>query len=119
MKHIKPIRSKSDYKSALTRIEELIVSNPKKGSSEYDELDILGTLVSAYEDIHYPIEAPNPVEAVKYVMEEKGLKAKDLIPYFGTKSLVSEFLNHKRGLSTRIMKALHERLGLPYEVLIG
>lgn len=119
MKTVKPIRTKTDYKSALQRIDELIASNPKKGSATYDELDVLGTLVSAYEDIHYPIEAPDPVEAVKYLMEERGLKSKDLIPYFGSKGIVSEFLNRKRGLSTRIIKALHDGLGLPYEVLLG
>lgn len=116
---IRPVRTKADYKAALKRIDELIATHPKKGSMAYDELDVIGTLVSAYEDIHYPIEAPDPVEAVKYVMEEKGLKAKDLIPYFGSKGIVSEFLNHKRSLSTRVIKALHVALGLPYEVLIG
>jgi|SRR3954469_13079001 len=118
MTRIKPIRSKSDYKAAINRIDEIILTNPKTGTELYDELDILGTLVSCYEDIHFPIEAPDPVAAVKYIMEEKGLKAKDLIPYFGSKSIVSEFLSYKRGLSTRIIKALHDGLHLPYEVLI-
>ncbi len=119
MKTIKPIRTKTDYKSALKRIDEIIAKNPKKGTYEYDELDVIGTLVSAYEDIHYPIHAPNPVEAVKYMMEEKGLKPKDLVAYFGSKGIVSEFLNYKRGLSTRAIKALHDGLGLPYEVLLS
>ncbi len=117
MQTIKPIRTKADYKAAIKRIDELIATNPKNGTAAYDELDIIGTLVSAYEDIHYPIEAPDPVEAVKYVMEERGLKAKDLIPYFGSKGIVSEFLNHKRSLSIRVIKALHKELGLPYEAL--
>ena len=119
MRAIKPIRSKTDYKIAIKRIDDLIGMNPKKGMKEYDELDILGTLVSAYEDIHFTIEAPDPVEAVKYAMEEQGLKAKDLVKYFGSKGIVSEFLNHKRSLSTRSIKALHEGLGLPYEVLFA
>jgi HTH-type transcriptional regulator/antitoxin HigA len=119
MKTIKPVRTKADYKTAMKRIDELIAKNPKKGTTEYDELDVIGTLVAAYEDIHYPIEAPNPVEAVKYIMEERGLKPKDLIAYFGSKGIVSEFLNYKRGLSTRAIKALHDGLGLPYEVLIA
>jgi HTH-type transcriptional regulator/antitoxin HigA len=119
MKNIKPVRSKADYKAALKRIDELIVLNPKRGTTAFDELDILGTLVSAYEDIHYPIEAPDPVEAVKYIMEEEGLKAKDLAVYFGSKGNVSEFLNHKRRLSVRIIKELHERFRLPYEVLLA
>jgi HTH-type transcriptional regulator/antitoxin HigA len=116
---IKPIRTKADYKAALERIEELIILNPKKGTTAYDELDVIGTLVSAYEDIHYPIDAPDAVEAVKYVMEEEGLKPKDLVSYFGSKGNVSEFLNHKRKLSIRTIKALHEKLKLPYEVLLA
>lgn len=119
MAQIKPIRTKSDYKAALKRIDELILSNPKKGTVAYDELDVLGTLVAAYEDVHFPIEAPDPVEAVRYMMEEKGLRAKDLVPYFGSKGLVSEFLHRKRSLSIRTIKALHQALGLPYEVLIA
>jgi HTH-type transcriptional regulator / antitoxin HigA len=119
MKTIKPIRTKVDYKNALQRIEELIIANPKKGTWAYDELDILGTLVSVYEDIHYPIEAPDPVEAVKYAMEENGLKAKDLVSYFGSKGNVSEFLNRNRTLSLRTIKALHDNLKLPYEVLFA
>ncbi len=119
MSTIKPVRTKADYKAALKRIDELIARNPKKGTAIYDELDVIGTLVSAYEDIYFPIDSPDPVEAVKYVMEEQGLKSKDLIPFFGTKGLVSEFLNHKRSLSTRTIKALHDGLGLPYEVLLA
>jgi HTH-type transcriptional regulator/antitoxin HigA len=119
MKIVKPIRTKADYKAVLKRIDEIILTNPKEGTALYDELDVLGTLVSAYEDIHYPIDTPDPVEAVKYVMEEQGLRPKDLVPYFGSKSVVSEFLNRKRGLSTRIMKALHDEFGIPYEVLFA
>ena len=118
MPNIKPIRTKSDYKNAIKRIEALIAKNPREGSSAYDELDVLGTLVSVYEDIHFPIEAPDPVETIKHVMEEKGLKQKDLIPYFGSKGLVSEFLNRKRKLTINSIKALHEAFGLPYDLLI-
>ena len=118
MNSIKPVHTKADYKAALKRIEELIAQNPKKGSPVYDELDIIATLVAAYEDIHYPIASPDPVEAVKYMLEEKGLKRKDLIVYFGSKGNVSEFFNRKRGLSIRIIKALHINFQLPYEVLI-
>jgi len=119
MATIKPIRTKSDYKAALEQIDQLIALNPKKGTKTYDDLDVIGTLVAAYEDIHYVIEAPDPVEAVKYIMEEQGLKSKDLIPYFGSKGLVSEFLSRKRTLSVRAIKALHEGLGLPYEILFA
>lgn len=119
MKSIKPIRTKSDYNNALKRIEEIIAKNPRKGSSLFNELDVLGILVSAYEDIHFPIEAPDPVETIKHVMEENGLKQKDLIPYFGSKGLVSEFLNYKRKLTINSIKSLHEAFGLPYDLLIS
>lgn len=118
MKTIKPVRTKAEYRTALARIEKLISLNPKKGSAEYDELDIIGTLVSAYEDIHYPIDAPDPIDAVKYMMEEEGLKPKDLAVYFGSKGNVSEFFSRKRSLSLRVIKALHDDFNLPYEVLI-
>ena len=119
MNLIKPIRTKRDYTQALARVEELIAMLPKKGSVEYDELDVWGTLLSAYEDVHFPILAPDPVELVKLTLEEKGLKPKDLIPLFGGKGIVSEFLNYKRGLSIKTIKALHTTFGLPYELLIG
>ena len=115
---IKPIRSKADYNAALKRVEALISKNPKKGSAAYDELDVLVTLLAAYEDIHYPILAPNPILAVKYLMESEGLKPKDLVTYFGSKGNVSEFFSGKRNLSIRVMKALHERFNLPYELMI-
>jgi HTH-type transcriptional regulator/antitoxin HigA len=119
MKLIKPVRTKADYKAAMQRIDALIALNPKKGNAAFDELDVIGTLVAAYEDIHFPIDAPDAVEAVKYVMEEEGLKPKDLVTYFGSKGNVSEFLNHKRKLSIRTIKALHEKLNLPYEILLA
>lgn len=119
MSTIKPIRTKKDYRAALKRIDMLIMRNPQQGSAAYDELDVLGTLVSAYEDIHFPIEAPDPVATIKYVMEENGLKQKDLIPYFGSKGLVSEFLNGKRTLSIATIKELHKAFRLPYELLIS
>lgn len=119
MSTIKPIRTKKDYKAALKRIDHLIMKKPQVGTAAYDELDVLGTLVSAYEDIHYPIEAPNPVETIKYIMEENGLKQKDMIPYFGSKGLVSEFLSGKRTLSIATIKALHKAFRLPYELLIA
>ncbi len=116
---VTPIRTKKDYRAALERIDLLIKKNPKRGTAAYDELDVLGTLVSAYEDIHYPIGAPDPVETIKYIMEENGLKQKDMIPYFGSKGLVSEFLSGKRTLSIATIKALHKAFRLPYELLIS
>ena len=116
---VKPIRTKADYRSALRRIDELIESNPRKGSHEFDELDVLGTLVIAYEKIHYPIQVPDPITTVKLVMEERGMKAKDLVLFIGHKGIVSEFLNGKRSLSLNAIKALHKGLHIPYEALIG
>lgn len=119
MHTIKPIRTKADYKAALKRVDVLIAGNPKKGSAAFDELDVLGTLLAAYEDQHYPIQAPNPIAAIRYLMEAEGLKPKDLVSYFGSKGNVSEFFNGKRNLSIRVMKALHERYDLPYELMIA
>lgn len=118
MSTMKPIKTKKDYKAALKRIDYLITKNPVEGNPVYNELVVLGMIVSTYEDIHYPIEAPDPVETIKYVMEENGLKQKDMIPYFGSKGLVSEFLSGKRTLSIATIKALHKAFRLPYELLI-
>lgn len=117
---IKPIRKEKDYRNALKRIDELIALDPKEGTHAYDELDIISTLVEAYETIHYPIDAPDAIEAVKYIMTEKGMSQKDLVRYFGgNKSLVSAFLSGKRELSKNIIKSLHDGLGIPYEILMG
>jgi HTH-type transcriptional regulator/antitoxin HigA len=118
--NIKPIRTEKDYRSSLKRIDELISVDPKEGTSAYDELDIVSTLVESYESIHYPIEAPDPVAAIKYIMSEKGLSQKDIVKYFGgNKSLVSAVLSKKRELSKRVIKALHDGLDIPYELLMA
>src|SRR5690606_32331878 len=117
---IKPIRTEKDYRAALKKIDALVVLDPAEGTSAYDELDILSTLVEAYESLHYPIEAPNPVAAIKYIMQEKGLEQKDLVKYFnGNKGLVSAVLSRKRALSKNVIKSLHEGLGIPYEILMA
>lgn len=117
---ISPIRTEKDYRATMDRIDELISINPREGTKEFDELDVISTLVEAYENIHYPIEAPNAVEAIKYIMEEKGLSQKDIVKYFGgNKSLVSAVLRKKRELSKSVIKALHKGLGIPYEILMG
>lgn len=118
--NIKPIRTERDYRASLKRIDELISLDPKEGSSAFDELDLISTLVESYENIHYVIEAPDPIKAVQYIMEEKGLTQKDLVKYFnGSKSLVSAFLNGKRELSKSVIKSLHRELGIPYEILMA
>ena len=118
--NISPIRTEKDYRLALRRVDQLIALDPVENTPEYDELDIISTLVEVYEDVHYPIESPDPVDAVKYIMQEKGLNQKDLVVYFGgSKSLVSDFLNRKRQLSKNVIKSLHDGLGLPYEILMA
>ena len=120
MMNIKPIRSEKDYRAALKRIDELIAIDPTEGTVAYDELDLISTLVEAYENIHYKIDAPDPIQAIQYIMEEKGLSQKDLVQYFnGSKGLVSAVLSGKRELSKSVIKSLHQGLGIPYEILMA
>ena len=115
--NIFPIRTEKDYDAALARIDTLM--NADMGTPEGDELDILVTLVEAYDAKHYPIPASDPVEAIKFRMEQMGLEPKDLTPIIGSRSKVSEVLNHKRQLSITMIRNLHARLHVPYESLIG
>ncbi len=114
---LKPIKNDNELKKALKRIDELWGAKPdtKKG----DELDILILLVEKYEEDHYPIPASDPVEAIKFLMEQKGLSRKDLEPYIGTRGRVSEVLGKKRTLTLVMIKKLHEGLKIPYECLIA
>ena len=115
---IKPIRSEADYEAALYEIENLIDSKP--GSPEGDRMDVLVTLVEAYEAIHYPIPEPDdPVEVLEYYMESRGLNRSELIPYLGSKERVSEVLNRKRGLSLEMIRRLHDGLGISADLLMG
>ena len=113
---IRPIKTDQDYEQALERMESLFDARPD--TPEGDELDVLVTLIEAWEDRHLAIEAPDPVEAIRFRMEQMGLQPKDLEPYIGGRGRVSEVLNRKRGLSLRMIRNLHEGLGLPYESLI-
>ena len=112
----KIIKSEEDYNIALNRIEEIFDAKP--GSPEFDEMELLVKLVEIYEDEKYPISAPDPISAIKFRMEQQGLKNKDLIPYIGSKSKVSEVLSGKRALSLNMIRKLNEGLGIPAEVLI-
>lgn len=112
-----PIRTEEDYDKALARIETLMNAEP--GTLEGDELDILVTLIEAYEAKHYPIPICDPIEAIKFRMEQMGLEAKDLTPIIGSRSKVSEVLNYKRQLSIAMIRNLHVRLNVPYESLMG
>jgi HTH-type transcriptional regulator/antitoxin HigA len=113
---IKPIRGEADYDRALRRVEELW--NSPEGSAESDELDILATLVEAYEQEHYPIELPDPIEAIKFRLEQKGKDPKALIGIIGQRTRVYEVLQGKRPLSLNMIRNLHEKFDIPAEVLI-
>jgi HTH-type transcriptional regulator/antitoxin HigA len=117
--NIKPIKIDTDYENALARVDTLMELDPKDGSAESDELELLVILIEKYEEKHWHIEEPDPIEAIKFRMEQLGLKQKDLVPYIGSKSKVSEVLNRKVGLSLSMIKNLYKGLRLPPEVLIG
>jgi len=113
---IRPIRTEEDYDTALARIEEIWDAEP--GTQESDELDLLSILVEAYEEEHHPIDPPDPIEAIKFRMEQMGLTRKDLEPFIGHRGRVAEVLNRKRGLSIDMIRNLSEGLGIPADVLI-
>jgi HTH-type transcriptional regulator / antitoxin HigA len=115
--NIKPIKSKTDYRNALKRLEDIF--DAPVGTTESDEADILGLLVDEYEKKHYPIEAPDPIEAIKIRMEELQLKQVDLIEVIGSKSRVSEILNRKRKLTIEMIRNLTKRLNLSPDLLIA
>ncbi|MCY7387064.1 MAG: transcriptional regulator [Burkholderiales bacterium] len=115
--NIKPIRTKRDFDAALKVVEGLMQA--KAGSQDGDRLDILVTLIQAYEAKHYPMLPPDPVEAIKFVMEQRGLTVQDLLPVFGRANRAYEVLNRKRPLSLAMIRKLHTGLGIPAEVLIA
>ena len=113
---IAPIKTKQDHLRALKEIENLMTAS--HNSPEGDRLDILVTLVEAWETKHYPLDLPDPVAAIRYHMEQNGLAPKDLVPYIGGRGRVSEVLSRKRGLSLKMIWRLHRGLGIPAESLI-
>jgi len=115
---IKPIRSEADYQATLKEVERLMESQP--GTPNGDRMDVLVTLVEAYESKHFPIPEPDdPVQVLEYYMESRGLSRSDLIDYLGSKERVSEVLNRKRGLSLQMIQRLHTGLGIPADLLVG
>ena len=114
--NIKPIKTESDYNQALKRLEEIF--DAKKGTEEGDELEILSILIENYEKEHYPVDLPDPIEAIKFRMEQLGMKQKDLAEVVGFKSRVSEILNKKRKLTLEMIRNLSKKLNIPSEVLI-
>lgn len=113
---LKPIRTPADYEKALATLEDLWGS--ESGTPEGDQLDVLATLIDAYETEHEPIDPPDPIEAIKFRMEQQGLTRRDLKPLIGTRTRVAEVLNRKRGLSISMIRRLHQGLGIAAEVLI-
>ena len=116
---IYPIHTEADYRTALKEISGLMNSDPAPGTPDGDRLDILATLVQAYEARHLPISPPDPVEAIKFRMEQSGLSVKDLEPIIGKSNRVYEVLSRKRPLTLAMIRRLHRSLGIPAEVLIG
>ena len=114
--NIKPIKNKKDYEQALARLE--VIFDSKKGTDEGDELEILGMLIENYENENFPVGFPDPVEAIKFRMEQLGYNQTDLANVVGLKSRASEILNRKRKLSLEIIRQLHDKLNIPTEVLI-
>jgi HTH-type transcriptional regulator/antitoxin HigA len=114
--NIRPVKTDQDYDSALLRIEDLWGVEP--GTVKGDELEILLMLVTAYENENYPVPPPSPIEALRFVMDQKGLKPSDLIPFIGSRPRVSEILNGKRNLTLKMIRCLHSKLGIPAEILI-
>jgi HTH-type transcriptional regulator/antitoxin HigA len=113
---VKPIRTRRDYETALKDVERLW--GARAGTRDGDRLDVLATLIDAYEAEHFPMDPPDPIEAIKFRMEQQGLTRRDLEELIGTRTRISEILNRKRGLSIGMIRRLHERLGISPEVLI-
>lgn len=113
---IKPIKTKNDYQKALSRIE--VIFDAKPGTSQGDELEVLGILIDNYEHLHYPIDYPDPIEAIKFRMEQLGYSQSDLANVVGLKSRASEILNKKRKLTLEMIRSLHNALNIPTNVLI-
>ena len=113
---LRPLRTNSDYEAALADVEKLW--GAKIGTPQGDRLDVLVTLIEVYEEKHFPIETPDPVEAIKFRMEQQGLTRKDLEAFIGTRTRVAEVLNRKRNLSITMIRRLHIGLGIPADILI-
>ncbi len=113
---LKPIRTEADYDAALAEVERLW--GAKSGTPDGDRLDVLATLIEVYEAKNYPMDPPDPIEAIRFRMEQQGLTRKDLEPMIGPRNRVADVLNRKRGLSIEMIRQLHNHLGISAEVLI-
>jgi HTH-type transcriptional regulator / antitoxin HigA len=114
--NIRPIKTEADYEAALALVEQVFAAQP--GTPAGDQLEVLTTLVEAYEAQHYPIPTPHPIEVLQYWMESRGLSRRDLEPYVGSRARVSEVLNRRRPLTLEMIRRLHAGLGIPADVLI-
>lgn len=119
--NIHPIRTEDDYRAALAELSAYFNAEPEPepGTEDGDRFEILATLVEAYEAKRFPIEAPDPIEAIRFRMEQGGLTVKDLVPSIGQPNRVYEVLSRKRGLTIEMIRKLHRNLGIPAESLIG
>jgi HTH-type transcriptional regulator/antitoxin HigA len=115
--NIRPIRNDDDLRLAFQWLER--VFQAQAGTAEEDEMEVLVTLIEAYEQKHYPVGPADPVDAIKFRLEQQGLTPRDLEPYIGSSGRVSEILNRKRRLSLRMIKRLHDGLNIPYESLLA
>ena len=114
--NIRPVKTKADYRAALREVEALMAA--ERDTPEGERLDVLVTLVEAYEHRHYPLDLPDPVEAIRFRMEQKGMTPKDLVPMIGQINRVYEVLNRRRPLTLAMIQRLHSELGIPAESLI-
>ena len=116
---MKPIRTQKDHGDAVAEISALMAVDPEPGTEESDRLQVLATLVEVYEKSTFPLDRPDPVQAIRFRMEEQGLRQADLVPIIGSRSKVSEIFNGKRTLSLPMIRALAKGLGIPAEILIS
>jgi HTH-type transcriptional regulator / antitoxin HigA len=116
MSDVRPIKTRRDYEAAMKEVEHLW--GARSGTPNGDRLDVLATLIDAYEEKHYPMDPPDPIEAIKFRMDQQGLTRKDLVEILGTRTRVSEILNRRRNLSIGMIRQLHKKLGISAEVLI-
>lgn len=116
---VNAIRTDADYRAALREVSALIDLDPDRESPEGERLEVIGTLVQAYEAEHYPVDPPDPIEAIRFRMEQSGLGVRDLVPYIGPLNRVYEVLARKRPLTLHMIRRLNKGLGIPADVLIG
>jgi HTH-type transcriptional regulator / antitoxin HigA len=115
--HPKLIKTQREYRAALRRADELM--DARQGTRQGDELELLAALIEMYEEEHVPVPPPDPIEAIRFRMEQESLQPQDLVPFLGSRSRVSEVLNGRRSLTLKMIRRLHGGLGIPAEILLG